>query len=93
MVQFIEVSNHALRYCTVKAMDARNLNREEILNLMAWCDCQDESFWDNLTLQEILNVYRVSADYMTFQDWTIEQPRKAWEAYNRAVLPHNRAKR
>jgi hypothetical protein len=70
--------------------DPAKLNREQMADLMAWCDCQSESLWDGMTLLEILNVYHVSIDYTTFEGWSQEQGDKARKAWNRVVLPDNR---
>lgn len=87
----INVSPRALTLCNVKARNASELTREETESLMSWCDCQTESLWDDMTLQEILNVYRVSAEYVTWEDWAMDDRKAAHKAWNRAVIQsHNR---
>ena len=86
----IKVANKVLMLCAVKAEEATKLSLEEVRDLVAWCRCQDESLWDVLTLQEILNVYRVSAEYETFEAWLGEEPTAAVAAWNTAIInPEN----
>jgi hypothetical protein len=85
----IFVTDKAISLCAVKARNASDLTREEIKALTYWCDCQTKSLWDDLTLQEILNVYRVSAEWMTWEDWLDEERIKAVRGWNRATFPKN----
>jgi hypothetical protein len=39
-----------------------------------------------MSLQEILNVYRATAEYDTFEGWAEEDWRAAYAAWNRAVI-------
>jgi len=82
----IEVPARSLALCGVKAELAANLTRDETTELMNWCDCQTEDLWEGMTLQEILNVYRVSADYVTWEGWAEEDRKAAYKAWNRAVI-------
>ncbi len=82
----IKVSRKVLELCFVKAEHASDLDREQTANLMAWCDCQSEDLWTDMTLQEILNVYRVSAEWNTFEDWADADRETAHEAWNSAVI-------
>lgn len=86
----VPVSDKALALCDVKVERAEDLDRDQTSSLMAWCDCQTESLWDDMTLQEILNVYRVSAEWDTFECWTQEEGDVARKAWNRVVRPQNR---
>jgi hypothetical protein len=87
----ISVEPQVLALCSVKAALASALTRQEIADLMSWCDCQEEALWDDMTLQEILNVYRVSAEWDTWQGWAEEDRKAAHAAWNRAVVdPGNR---
>lgn len=65
---------------------AENLTRDETATLMAWCDLQTESLWDKMSLQEILNVYRATSEWTTFEAWAEEDWRAAYAAWNRAVI-------
>lgn len=79
--------------CSVKAERAADLTREETRDLMSWCDYQTEDLWSNMSLQEILNVYRASAEYTTWEAWADEDWRAAYKAWNGAVIdPGNKMK-
>jgi len=69
--------------------DASRLNREQAATLMGWCDCQSESLWDGMTLQEILHVYHVSIEHLTFEDWAEECGDVARHAWNAVTKPEN----
>jgi len=75
-----------LQLCTVKSEKAQDLTRDEICALMGWCDCQEDALWDSMSLQEILNVYRVSAEWDTWEGWASEDVKAAHKAWNRAVI-------
>lgn len=82
----IKVTPKALDLINVKSEKASDLTREETESLMRWCDCQQESLWDGMSLQEILNVYRVSAEWDTFEGWAEEDWKSAYRAWNSAVI-------
>lgn len=82
----IPASARDLALCEVKASLASDLTRSEVGALMNWCDCQCESLWRGLSLQEILNIYRASVGWVTFEAWAQEDPRAARAAWNRAVI-------
>lgn len=82
----IEVSDKALALCSIKARAVAELTREETQDLMSWCDFQTEDLWEGMTMQEILNVYRVSAEYVTWEDWADEDRKAAHKAWNRSVF-------
>lgn len=86
----IDVTDKALALCAVKARTATELTRDDIKALTYWCDCQTEALWDGMTLQEILNVYRVSAEWTTWEDWSEEQRQAAVRGWNRAVGANNK---
>jgi len=91
MIKSICVKPKALALCFVKARLAADLTREETQSLMHWCDSQTEALWDNMSLQEILNVYRISAESVTWEMWAEDEPENARVAWNRAVIsPGNR---
>ena len=69
----------------IKAKRAAQLSREEASQLMSWCDWQIEALWDDLNLQQILNVYHASAEYEDAQSWLEEEPEKAVKGFNKAV--------
>jgi len=85
----VRVTAHSLRHCSIKTRRAEDLSREEAANLMYWCDGQNESLWDELCLQEILNVYRVSHAWEDWQSWASEEPAKACAAWNKATRRAN----
>lgn len=69
--------------------NAGQLSREQVVHLMSWCDYQTESLWDGMTLQEILNVYRVSAVWENFEGWVEQEGDVARRAWNAVVRPSN----
>lgn len=87
--EFVNVAPELLVHCFVKSARAEDLSREEIVSLMEWCDFQREDLWDGLTLQEILNVYRVSAEWENFEAWAEEEGNVARFAWNRVVRERN----
>lgn len=86
LIHSVDVSDRALALCGIKSRYAQDMTREEAQALMNWCDWQDESLWEDMSLQEILNVYRASAEYVSWQAWCEESPRAAREAWNNAVI-------
>lgn len=74
----------------IETQSADYLSRDDARALLNWTDCQGESLFADLTLQECLNVYHASSEYITFSDWLIEDEAAAVKAYNRAVKPHNK---
>jgi hypothetical protein len=87
----IPVASNVLALCSVQSNLAADLTRNETLDLMSWCDCQQEDLWENMSLQEILNVYRATAEYETFEAWAEDDRKIAHAAWNRAVIdPGNR---
>ncbi|WKT94529.1 hypothetical protein QYR01_10520 [Brucella anthropi] len=89
----IKVHPKLLHLCAVKVENAADMSREETAALMNWCDCQTESLWDHMSLQEILNVYRVSAEWDTWEDWAQDDPQDARYMWNKAVIdPENKMK-
>jgi hypothetical protein len=88
----ISVSPKILGMCSVKARKASDLTLDECQSLKTWCDWQAASLWEGLNLQEILNVYRATAQYETLEGWAEEDWRAAYKAWNRAVRPENHMK-
>lgn len=86
MAKSVEGNPAHLARCSVKSRYVFDLTRDEVRDLMGWCDCQTESLWDGMKLQEILNVYRVSAEWQTWEDWADEDRPAAHRAWNRAVI-------
>jgi hypothetical protein len=77
--------------CAIAAERATDLTREETAILMGWCDLQTESLWDGMSLQSILNVYRASAEWVTWEGWREEEFDAAGLAWDAAVVePGNR---
>jgi hypothetical protein len=71
-MKMIEVSDKALEHCAVKAVHVMDMTMDEIEMLNNWCNCQSTDLWEGLTLQEILNVYRASAEWDTWEGWAEE---------------------
>jgi hypothetical protein len=71
-----------------RQVDASKLTREEIARIMNWCDHQAEDLWDGMTLQDILNVWHISRDWDTFEDWAMEEGDIARKAWNSVVQDH-----
>ena len=90
MTTSVAVRPDVLKHCYVKARLADKLSYHEIVGLMNWCDHQEESLWDGISLQEILNVYRVSAEWDNFEVWAMERGNEARRAWNSVVRPKNR---
>ena len=90
MLNTVKVKPEVIALCSVKAERAEDLTSEEVKNLIHWCDWQTESLWDGMNLQEILNVYRVSAEWEDFESWTQEEGDIARKAWNSVVRPENR---
>lgn len=82
----IEVPANVIKHCAVKAAYATDLNLEEIEALAYWCNCQSSDLWDDMSLQEILNVYRATAEWDTFEAWANEDWEAAYAAWNAAVI-------
>jgi hypothetical protein len=69
----------------VKSKLASDLDRDETAVLMGWCDCQAEDLWSGMKLQDILNVYHVSAEWMTWESWAQDEGDVARVAWNNVV--------
>jgi hypothetical protein len=85
----VTVGTKALSLLFIKSDDARNMSLEEIGALKYWCDCQCASLWERMTTQEILNVYRVSAHWETWEAWQEEEGEAARKAWDMVVNPVN----
>ena len=88
-ISLVDVAPEVLALCRIKAASVDELTRDEIKGLMNWCDHQSEDLWEGMTLQEILNVYRVSAEYDTFEGMAEEMGNAARVAWNKVVRPIN----
>lgn len=82
----VQVSDKVLEHCAVKAMYADQLNLEDIKALVYWCNSQTSDLWDGMSLQEILNVYRATAEWYSFEVWAQEDWEAACAAWNAAVI-------
>lgn len=90
-IHSIKVPAKVLALCYVKSEFAQDLNIDELRELVSWCNHQTESLWEDMTLQEILNVYRASGEYISWEGWCQEEPRAARDAWNRAIInPDNK---
>lgn len=80
-----------VRRYNVKAVVATDLTIDEVGVLINWCSFQDSSLWEDMSLQEILNVYRATIEWDTFEDWADVDQEAAYAAWNAAVIePGNR---
>jgi polyphosphate kinase len=86
MTKTVKVPTEISRFCKIKAEKAEDLTVEDIRVLTNWCDWQTASLWDGMSLQEILNVYRATAEYDTFEGWADEDWKAAYKAWNKAVI-------
>lgn len=86
MIKTVKVDPKFLALCGVKAPVASQMTREETAILMNWCDSQREDLWDGMSLQEILNVYRATAEWDNFEGWAEEDWNSAYKAWNSAVI-------
>lgn len=82
----VEVSDKDLALCGIKSKLASDLNIEEVQALINWCNWQDSDLWVDMSLQEILNVYRASAKWVDWQYWAEEDREAAHKAWNEAVI-------
>lgn len=62
------------------------LTMPQMVQLATWCDCQHSALWDDMTVQEILNVYRISWEWDTWEGWAEDDRPAAHAAWNRAVI-------
>lgn len=85
-LRYVEVPEKTLENCSIKVKFASELTLDDIRNLVFWCDCQNDILWDGMSLQEILNVYRVSAEWDTWECWSDADWEVACEAWNSAVI-------
>jgi hypothetical protein len=87
--KIIEVPVHVLKIRGgINSAHVMDMSRDEMEALNVWCDWQRSSLWENMSLQEILNVYRVSAEWDTWEAWEEdwEKGRDAVAAWNSAVI-------
>lgn len=84
--KIVVVEPKVIELCAVKAAFATDLTFEEIEALVNWCNCQQSDLWDGMSLQEILNVYRATAEWYTFEAWAEEDWEAAYAAWNAAVI-------
>lgn len=82
----VQVKDTVLTHCAVKAALVNQLTIEECEALVNWCNCQQSDLWEDLSLQEILNVYRASAEWDTWEAWAKEDWEVAYAAWNEAVI-------
>lgn len=83
----VDVAKANVRWLgVVTARSAADLSLEMIEVLVSWCGWQRSDLWDGLSLQEILNVYRATAEWDNFEGWAEEDWRAAYKAWNSAVI-------
>lgn len=85
-VKTVKVPECFEKHLSIKTAFASNMTRGDVSNLMFWCDFQCESLWDGMSTQEILNVYRASAEWETWEGWAEEDFDSARKAWNEAVI-------
>ncbi len=86
IIKPVAVDEKALALCVAKGAVVGDLTLDEMEAVVNWCGFQRSDLWDGLTLQEILNVYRISAEYETWEGWAQEDRRGAHVGWNRAVI-------
>lgn len=85
------VVRHAQKlYSAVRAVRAGDLGRDDIAILTNWCNHQREALWQGMNLQEILNVYRLSAEYDNFEQFIEDVGNVARREWNRGVRQQNK---
>lgn len=89
MTNFIELTDAQAEHLDFDISDAGNLFFEEISLLIEWTEYQDSRLFDGLTLQELLNLYRISAEHGDIDAWFEEDPEAALIGYNSAVNSDN----
>lgn len=72
----------------IKSKVVGGLTLDDMRVLLNWCGWQDESLWDGMSLQEILNVYHVSNKWDTWELWAQAEGDIAREAWNAVVATH-----
>lgn len=83
------VPDKHLKNLSVKAIRPADLTVEELIDLAAWCEGQSSDMWTGMNLQEVLNVYRISAEWINWELWADEEGDVAREAWNKVVRPEN----
>lgn len=79
----VAVSKRVIDLCRVKAKLANKLTIDEVRGLVNWCDNQIGLLTDDLNLQQILNLYRLSAEWDTWEAWHNEDTHAAHAAYSK----------
>ena len=85
-IKVVQVKDTVLALCAVKAAHVDQLTIEECEALVNWCSHQQSDLWEDMSLQEILNVYRATAEWDTFEAWAQEDREAACAAWNAAVI-------
>lgn len=78
------------RHSFVKKSDASKLTLDEIEHIVHWCGFQDGNLWEGMTLQEILNVYRISGEFDSFECMAEQEGDGARRKWNNVVRRKNR---
>lgn len=89
MTNFIYMNEEQTANLEFDIADASDLRYEEISIIIEWADAQDPRLFEDLNLQELLNLYRISVDRGDIDNWFEEDPEGAVVAYNSAVNPDN----
>lgn len=84
-IKIVQVEDKVIALCTVKAAHVHHLTIEEVESLSNWCGHQTAELWEGLTLQEILNVYRASAEWDTWEGWVEEDWEAAYDAWDACI--------
>lgn len=85
-IKAISVPAKIIERCAVQSAYATDLTFEELQALVNWCNCQSSDLWEDMSLQEILNVYRATSEWCTFEAWAAEDWKAAYAAWNAAVI-------
>lgn len=72
-------------YSMFRQTAASELTIEEVTRLTTWINNQASWIFEDATLQDALNVYHVSREWLDFEWWLDEEPENAMMAWNSVV--------
>ena len=84
------VSDDVIIEKVVEQTDARNLTKDDLESLFHWTGRQYDHFFEDVPVQEILDVYHASKKFRDFQDWFERAPAEAGLTYNKIITNKNR---
>lgn len=85
-IKTIKLPESSLKWINIKVERASDMSIEDMGTLVNWCGWQDGNLWEDMSLQEILNVYRISAEWDTWEGWAEDEWPAAHKAWNKAVI-------